>query len=40
MTPRREVEGWLQDVGEEKNEVDAILQERDLVLGKKCLGRC
>ena len=40
MTPRREVEGWLQDVGEEKNEVDAILQERDLVLEKKCLGRC
>ena len=39
MTPRREVEGWLQDVGEEESEVAAILQEGDGALEKECLGR-
>ncbi|KAL6333960.1 hypothetical protein AAG906_000011 [Vitis piasezkii] len=39
MTPRREVEGWLQGVGEEKIEVAAILQEGDGALEKECLGR-
>ncbi|KAJ9682721.1 hypothetical protein PVL29_018617 [Vitis rotundifolia] len=39
MTTRREVEGWLQDVGREKSEVAAILQEGDGALEKVCLGR-
>ncbi|KAJ9682719.1 hypothetical protein PVL29_018615 [Vitis rotundifolia] len=39
MTPRREVEGWLQGVGEEKIEVAAVLQEGDGALEKECLGR-
>ena len=39
MTPTREVAGWLEDVGEENNEVDAILKEGDELLQKKCLGR-
>ncbi|XP_034680458.1 probable disease resistance protein At1g61310 [Vitis riparia] len=39
MTPRREVEGWLQDVGEEESEVAAILHEGDGALEKECLGR-
>ena len=39
MTLRREVGGWLEDVGEENNEVDAILKEGDELLQKKCLGR-
>ncbi|XP_034680452.1 disease resistance protein RFL1-like isoform X1 [Vitis riparia] len=39
MTPRREVEGWIQDVGEEESEVAAILREGDGALEKECLGR-
>ena len=39
MTPRKEVEGWLHGVGEEKIEVAAILQEGDGALEKECLGR-
>ncbi|RVW62396.1 Disease resistance protein RFL1 [Vitis vinifera] len=39
MTPRREVEGWLQAVGEEESEVAAILREGDGALEKECLGR-
>ncbi|XP_034695584.1 probable disease resistance protein At5g63020 [Vitis riparia] len=39
MTTRREVEGWLQDVGKEDSEVAAILQEGDGALEKVCLGR-
>ena len=41
MIPLREVQGWLCDVGDLKNEVDAILQEADLLLEKQyCLGSC
>ena len=32
MIPLREVQGWLCDIGDLKNEVDAILQEADLLL--------
>ena len=39
MTTRREVEGWLQDVGKEESEVAAILREGDGALEKECLGR-
>ena len=41
MIPLREVQGWLCDGGDLKNEVDAILQEADLLLEKQyCLGSC
>ncbi|RVW28695.1 putative disease resistance protein [Vitis vinifera] len=41
MIPLREVQGWLCDIGDLKNEVDAILQEADLLLEKQyCLGSC
>ncbi|KAJ9682727.1 hypothetical protein PVL29_018623 [Vitis rotundifolia] len=40
LIPRREVEGWLQEVGDVQNEVDAILEEGGLVSEKKCLGSC
>lgn len=31
LIPRREVEGWLKEVGDVQNEVDAILREGGLV---------
>ncbi|KAJ9682726.1 hypothetical protein PVL29_018622 [Vitis rotundifolia] len=41
MIPLREVQSWLCDVGDLKNEVDAILQGADLLLEKQhCLGSC
>ncbi|RVW77090.1 Disease resistance protein RPS5 [Vitis vinifera] len=40
LIPRREVEGWLQEVGDVQNEVNAILEEGGLVPEKKCLGNC